>query len=121
MRDQRGKLYQTHDIDSNKEFDYLDTAMVEFTVETGIDAVEFIVPQKYENRLPLVSLQFYGTTKLWWFIAYANAMVDPVNETLQGVVLKIPALSVFSKTYLEAVKEDDVTGFYTKTVDTRFS
>lgn len=46
------------------------------------------------NRLDIISLKQYGTSKLWWFIASVNNIIDPFYIPV-GVTLKIPSLRMF--------------------------
>ena len=50
----------------------------------------YVVLAEEEGRLDLVSLKFYGTTALWWLIAYANNIIDPFIEVVAGSVIIIP-------------------------------
>jgi len=50
----------------------------------------FEITAEFAHRLDLVSLMFYGTEQLYWVIAYANDMIDPIAETVVGVKLRIP-------------------------------
>ena len=45
-------------------------------------------------RLDLVSLRVYGTDRLWWVLAYANNIIDPFQDVVEGMVLKYPPFSV---------------------------
>lgn len=42
------------------------------------------------DRLELISYKYYGTTKLYWAIAYANNIIDPLVELENGDILYIP-------------------------------
>lgn len=48
------------------------------------------VTQEFAHRLDLISLKYYGTAQLYWVIAFANKMIDPIAETVVGVKLRIP-------------------------------
>jgi len=50
----------------------------------------YVVPAHQENRLDLISNAFYGTPELWWVIADANNMSDPMTATPAGTQLRIP-------------------------------
>ena len=48
-----------------------------------------IVTKKDENRLDLVSWQYYGNSLLWWVIAEASDIVNPFDVP-RDTVLRIP-------------------------------
>ena len=48
-----------------------------------------IVTMKDENRLDLISWQYYGNVLLWWVIAEASDIIDPFNVP-KDTVLRIP-------------------------------
>lgn len=50
----------------------------------------FTVNLPLENRLDLISYQFYGTPNLWWAIAQVNNLVDPFMDIPVGTQLRIP-------------------------------
>ena len=50
----------------------------------------YTVPARQAGRLDLIANAFYGTTELWWVIADANNMTDPMTELPAGTVLRIP-------------------------------
>lgn len=43
------------------------------------------------GRLDLISFQYYQTTHLWWMIAEASGISDPIQDVVAGMVLRIPA------------------------------
>ena len=45
-----------------------------------------------ENRLDLISYAEYSTPKLWWVIALANNITNPLNIK-PGIRLRVPSLS----------------------------
>ena len=51
-----------------------------------------VVPPECENRIDLFSYQQYGSSRLWWVIALANAdlIKDPLWDFKAGVTLLIP-------------------------------
>lgn len=51
----------------------------------------YIVSEDKENRIDLISLEFYGASKFWWVIAYINRLEDPLNIP-KGKTLVIPSL-----------------------------
>lgn len=46
-----------------------------------------------QGRLDLISQDLYGTTDLWWLIAWANNIIDPFSEVPAGIRLVIPPQS----------------------------
>jgi hypothetical protein len=50
----------------------------------------YIVEPGYEHRLDLISLKFYETVKLDWYIADANNIKDPIQDIVAGKKLVIP-------------------------------
>lgn len=63
---------------------------VEIEVSEG-DAY-FEVTVETENRLDLVASKTYNNSKLWWVIAEANEIEDPL-EVPVGKVLVVPSIS----------------------------
>jgi len=57
----------------------------------------FRITQPVERRLDLVSYIFYGTTRLWWVIADANYLEDPLVGVQTGTLLRIPTKSRLSE------------------------
>jgi hypothetical protein len=69
---------------------YLDsTILPALTNSTGTNVV---VPPECENRPDLFSYQQYGSSRLWWIIALANADIlkDPVWDLKSGMTLFVP-------------------------------
>lgn len=50
----------------------------------------FTVPVGGLYRLDLLSQQFYGVPDLWWVIARANAIIDPLLGPALGQIIRIP-------------------------------
>ena len=57
------------------------------------DDTYYTVQGDRQFRLDLISQDSYGTTELWWLIAWANQIVDPFTEVTVGVRLIIPPKS----------------------------
>lgn len=55
--------------------------------------INFKVTIPCENRLDLISYQYYGTTKYWWVIAIASDISNPLTEVTNGKILRIPPIS----------------------------
>lgn len=62
------------------------------------DDTYHVVTQKDSNRLDLVANQYYGNPLLYWIIAIASGIDDPMNVP-PGTTLRIP-----SKQYLYGYK-----------------
>lgn len=60
---------------------------------SATDDSYFTVIDKYQGRLDLISAAVYGTTELWWLIAYTNNILDPFTEVVAGTQLVIPPAS----------------------------
>jgi hypothetical protein len=69
---------------------YLDVSKLPVINYTKGDYV--IVPPECENRIDLFSYQQFGTSRLWWVIALANAdmIKDPIWDFKSGMKVFIP-------------------------------
>lgn len=91
----RGKSTPTYDNRSflkDTEFKnfYLGTSKLpKLSLSMG-DQVQ--VPPECENRIDLFSYQQYGSSRLWWVIALANADIikDPTWDFKAGMVVFVP-------------------------------
>jgi hypothetical protein len=56
------------------------------------DPTDFIVQvtQGLIGRLDLIAYEVYGSVELWWVIAEANQIVDPLTEVTLGYELIMP-------------------------------
>lgn len=52
----------------------------------------FSVVEPYVDRIDLISHKFYNESKLWWVIAKANNITNPL-EVPKDSILRIPAVS----------------------------
>ncbi len=50
----------------------------------------YVVQEKYAGRLDMIAQDFLDDSRLWWFIAQYNAVLDPYGEIFPGRVLRIP-------------------------------
>jgi hypothetical protein len=73
---------------------YLDVANLPSLKNATGDYV--VVPPECENRIDLFSYQQYGSSRLWWIIAIANADVitDPLWDFKAGLTLLVPRNTV---------------------------
>lgn len=54
-----------------------------------------VVTNKEENRLDIISNNYYGTPTYWWVIALANELIDPFIVNV-GTSVRIPPIdSIF--------------------------
>lgn len=61
------------------------------------EADEYLkVDSNYENRLDKVSFDYYGTVVLWWVIAQASGLRNPLYVPI-GTVLRIPPYATLFK------------------------
>ena len=69
---------------------YLDVANLPKIPLTNGDIIQ--VPPECENRIDLFSYQQYGSSRLWWIIALANADIirDPTWDFKAGMVVFVP-------------------------------
>lgn len=51
----------------------------------------YVVEEKFSGRLDLIAQQLLDDSRLWWFIAQYNAVLDPFNEISTGRILRVPA------------------------------
>ena len=56
-----------------------------------VDDIYYTVPKKLENRLDTISYNFYGNVDLWWVIALASNIKNPL-EVPKDTVVRIPPL-----------------------------
>jgi hypothetical protein len=69
---------------------YLDTASLPSVRTSNGETV--MVPPECENRIDLFSYKMYGSSRLWWIIALANADVikDPIWDFRSGITVFVP-------------------------------
>jgi LysM repeat protein len=58
---------------------------------------------KYNDTWPVISYKFYKKINLWWLIALANNVVDPINSLIVGSILKIPKPQVVTEILTQIV------------------
>lgn len=76
--------------DTNFKNFYLDVANLPKIKKSKGEIV--VVPTECEHRIDLFSFQQYGTSRLWWVIALANADIirDPIWNFKSGLSLFVP-------------------------------
>ena len=53
-------------------------------------AINYQIPLKYQYRPDLIANEFYGDSKLWWVIVYANGINNCPEVFFSTNVVKIP-------------------------------
>lgn len=75
-------------VDSKTKSVYLESSNNINIVHNG--SVYHTVEASEENRLDIISNIYYGTPSLYWAIAMANNIIDPMI-VVKGTVLRIPS------------------------------
>lgn len=76
---------------------YKDDTNIYFSNPTYLDVPEnprdqfFMVTQKYVDRIDLIAAKYYGSVILWWIIAKANHLTNPLSIPLD-TILRIPSI-----------------------------
>jgi hypothetical protein len=85
---------------SFKKF-YLDVA--NFPSTANMTGNYIVVPPECNNRIDLFSYQQYGSSRLWWVIALANADIvkDPIWDFISGLTLLVPDRGILATQYPE--------------------
>jgi hypothetical protein len=79
--------------DENKKYYYNLIQSIQFP--DGLPNSLFdIYTIKYGDTWPLISYKSYNDTKLWWVIAYANNIINPIEELKVNNEIKVPKPSV---------------------------
>jgi len=90
----RKKYYDVATVDGLEQLDYLSFKWINFKkFLEGREVTQLKVTQDLEGRLDLVSADFYKDVFLWWIIALANDILDPVNDLTMGMSIIIPKTS----------------------------
>lgn len=89
----REQFYSIGSVNGTPQLDFLSFRWIQFSEFIRFRRVRFYrVPQHQECNLPLISFQFYNDRSLWWIIAIANNILNPISEVVVGTELKIPTL-----------------------------
>jgi len=92
MQGKSKPIYNNRSFLKNTEFKnfYLDTSQLPSVSLAVGDRVQ--VPPECENRIDLFSYQQYGSSRLWWVIALANADIikDPTWDFKSGMIVFVP-------------------------------
>lgn len=87
--------YRTCDIlkDIDTGASLLSTREINAIPESNTD--KFHVVKSHEvTRLDLIAHTYYNNALMWWVIAQANDIYDPISEIPIGTTLRIPSLEV---------------------------
>ena len=66
------------------------------TIEKSDSDKFHIVTKREENRLDIISNDFYGTPNYWWILAIANELIDPFIVNV-GDSIRIPPIESLFK------------------------
>ena len=66
--------------------------MYDFDVVETDDDIYHTVTKTEEGRIDVISLIAYDNSRYWWIIAIANNIIDPLNDIVEGTVLRIPPI-----------------------------
>lgn len=72
-------------------FRYIETPD-DMVIPNRVDDIYYEVDISTRNRLDLVSNMYYGTPMLWWVVAIASDIDDPLVAPI-GTVLRIPSIN----------------------------
>lgn len=75
-------------VNENKQ-SYIESSN-KFKIKESTEDIFYTVEPGYENRLDLISYEFYNTPFLWWAIAIMNGIENPIEDVKSGIVLRIP-------------------------------
>lgn len=85
------------------ELDLQDNKTIKATlgpVDLGVFPYEaytfYTVRQEEEHRIDIISYKVYGKASMYWAIAYANQLKDPLNIP-EGTLLMIPSLATLKR------------------------
>lgn len=57
---------------------------------------EYVVTASDENRIDIIAHRVYGKASMWWAIAYASNLKDPLTLPI-GTVLLIPSINTLQR------------------------
>lgn len=55
------------------------------------DDVYYTIPKQYQYRPDLISFNFYGNSKLYWVLIYANKFGNSPEDFKEGVTIRVPS------------------------------
>ena len=56
------------------------------------DDTTYVVEKRFEGRLDLITAVYLGEPRYWWVVAQYNNILDPYEEILEGVIIRIPSI-----------------------------
>lgn len=62
-------------------------------IDLNVRDIYHTVQSNEERRLDLISYIYYGNPLLWWIIAQANDIYDPLTNPKSGDIVRIPSLT----------------------------
>jgi len=76
---------------------YLDSSNLPSEIDLNGNPV--LIPPECDHRIDLFSYQQYGTSRLWWLIAMANAdqIRDPIWDFTSGQYVIVPKNSALTR------------------------
>lgn len=77
--------------------DYVVAGLQVAATANGPTDLVYTVTPRGALRFDLISQLSYGTSELWWAIAQANNIMDPLVGVSTGTQLRIPARARLSK------------------------
>ena len=90
----RKKFYSIETVGGVEQLDYLSFQWIKFNkFLQNREINQTTITERTAGRLELVADDFYGNVFLWWIIALANNILDPINDVTIGKTLIIPTLS----------------------------
>ena len=102
-----GEFYKSEDRKKPSPFDRYKNCKILTDLETGdrllesrdirkinlnVDDYYHTVQPHEECRLDLIAYKYYGNPLLWWAIAQANDIYDPLTRPLSNEIVRIPSL-----------------------------
>lgn len=69
---------------------------VDMNVHTFEGHTPYVVPEYEANRLDIIAYKFYGKASMYWALAYATGLKDPLNVP-EGTMLLIPSLATLKR------------------------
>jgi len=82
--------------DSNKKYFYNIIQTIQFPQNLPSALFDTYIIN-YGDTWPLISYKVYEDTKLWWIIAYANNIINPIETLQPGNALKIPKPNIIKE------------------------
>lgn len=78
--------------DEDYNYPLLHETFYDFKIPESSSDTYYTVSDVEAGRLDIISLINYDNHRHWWIIALANNIIDPLEEIVQGKVLRIPSI-----------------------------